>query len=81
MWSGKKGKLGPRIVGPLDILSHIGKLAYELALPPNLQQVHNVFHVSMLRKCNLDARQIGSYERIDMQPDVTYMEQPGRVIE
>ncbi|KAL8114891.1 hypothetical protein AgCh_021650 [Apium graveolens] len=35
----------------------------------------------MLRKCNPDARQIGAYEHTDMQPDVTYMEQPGRVID
>ena len=76
----KNGKLSPRFVGPLEILRRIGKLAYELALPPNLQQVHNVFHVSILRKCNPDARQIGAYERIDMQPDVTHVEQPGKVI-
>ena len=77
----KKGKLSPRIVGPFEVLRRIGKLAYELALTPNMQQVHSVFHVSMLRKCNSDARKIGAYERIDMQLDVTYMEQPGKVID
>ena len=51
------------------------------SLTPEHVASHNVFHVLMLRKCNSDARQIGAYERIDMQPDVTYMEQPGRVID
>ncbi|KAL8125673.1 hypothetical protein AgCh_013076 [Apium graveolens] len=53
---GKKEKLSPRNIGPFEILRRIGKLAYELALPPNLRQVHNVFHVSMLRKYHRDAR-------------------------
>ena len=47
---GKKGKLSPRFVGPFGILKCIGKVAYKLALPPTLAGVHNVFHVSMLRK-------------------------------
>ena len=42
---GKKGKLSPRFVGPFEILKRIGKVAYELALPPTLAGVHNVFHV------------------------------------
>lgn len=50
---GKKGKLSPRFIGPFEILRRIGTLAYELALPSNLQQIHNVFHVSMLRKYKL----------------------------
>ena len=46
---GKKGKLSPRFVGPFEALKCIGKVAYELALPPTLVGVHNVFHVSILR--------------------------------
>ena len=78
---GKKGKLSPRYIGPFEILRRIGKLAYELVLPPNLQQVHNVFHVSMLRKYNPDARHIVEYEHVDIQPDLTYVEQPVRIID
>ena len=78
---GKKGKLSPRYIGPFEILRRIGKLAYELALPPNLQQVHNVFHVSMLRKYNPDARHIVEYEHVDIQPDLTYVEQPIKIID
>ena len=47
---GKKGKLSPRFVDSFEILKRIGKVAYKLALLPTLAGVHNMFHVSMLRK-------------------------------
>ena len=53
---GKKGKLSPRFIGPFEILKRVGKVAYELALPPNLQHIHNVFHVSMLRRYHPDMK-------------------------
>ena len=46
---GKKGKLSPRYIGPYEIVARIGPLAYRLALPQELLQLHDVFHVSMLR--------------------------------
>ncbi|KAA0045456.1 pol protein [Cucumis melo var. makuwa] len=46
----RRGKLSPRFVGPFEILERIGPVAYCLALPPSLSAVHDVFHVSMLRK-------------------------------
>ena len=52
--SGKRGKLSPRFIGPFEILEMIGVVAYRLALPPNMLGVHEVFHVSMLRKYTLD---------------------------
>ena len=55
---GIKGKLSPRYVGPFEILERIGVVAYRLALPPSLDKVHNVFHVSMLRKCLSDPDQL-----------------------
>ncbi|MDV3150461.1 MAG: hypothetical protein Q8828_02325, partial [Candidatus Phytoplasma australasiaticum] len=45
-----KGKLSPRFIGPFEILSRVGEVAYKLAWPPSLSAVHPVFHVSMLRK-------------------------------
>ena len=47
---GKRGKLSPRYFGPFEILERVGTVAYRLALPPSLSGVHEVFHVSMLRK-------------------------------
>ena len=47
---GKKGKLSPRFIGPYEILEKVGNVAYRLALPLELSSVHNVFHVSMLRR-------------------------------
>ena len=51
---GKKKKLAPRYIGPFKILERVGMVTYRLALPSNMSQVHQVFHVSMLRKYILD---------------------------
>jgi hypothetical protein len=48
---GVKGKLAPRYIGPFQILEQCGKVAYRLKLPEQLSNVHNVFHVSQLKKC------------------------------
>ena len=47
---GKKQKLPPRYIGPFEIMERIDMVAYQLALPPDMSQVHPVFHVSILRK-------------------------------
>ena len=47
---GNKGKLSPHYIGPYEIIEKVGPLAYKLALPPELMRIHNVFHVSMLRR-------------------------------
>ena len=59
----------------------MGKVAYELALPPNLQQVHNVFHVSILRKYNPETSHVIENERVEIQLDLSYVEQPIEVID
>ena len=49
MQFGKKGKLSPHFIGPFEITQIVGKLAYRIALPPDLVEMHDVFHVSILR--------------------------------
>ena len=51
---GKRGKLSPRFMGSFEILERLGTVAYRLALPPSRSGVHEVFHVSMLRKYTPD---------------------------
>ena len=63
---GKKGKLSPLFIGPFKILERVGDLAYRLALPPNISSVHNVFHVSMLRKYILDSTLVLSYDLLEI---------------
>jgi hypothetical protein len=46
-----KGKLFPRFIGPFLILKRVGEVAYQLELPDHLADVHDVFHVSQLKKC------------------------------
>ncbi|KAL3746177.1 hypothetical protein ACJRO7_015170 [Eucalyptus globulus] len=78
---GKKGKLSPRYVGPFEILERIGTLAYRLALPPRLAQVHNVFHVSMLRKYEPDPTHVLNFEELDVDERVSYEERPIQIVD
>ncbi|KAL5564595.1 hypothetical protein UlMin_027759 [Ulmus minor] len=78
---GKKGKLSPRYIRPFEILERIGKVTYRLALPPELSVVHNVFHVSMLRKYILDPSHVLESEPIKVREDLTYEEQPVQILD
>ncbi|XP_022149797.1 uncharacterized protein LOC111018144 [Momordica charantia] len=73
---GKKGKLSPRFIGPFEILERIGPVAYRLALPPSLSAVHNVFHVSMLRKYVHDPSHVLDYEPLQVDETLCYKEVP-----
>lgn len=71
---GKKGKLKPRYIGPFEILEKIGDVAYRLPLPQELPVVHDVFHVSILRKYLSDPSHNISYVDIEVNKDLTYEE-------
>ena len=77
----KKGKLSPRFVGPFKILKHIGIVAYELALPPTILGVHNVFHVSLLRKYIPDPSHVLNYEPLKIKDNLTYEEVPIQILD
>ena len=78
---GKCGKLNPHHVGPFEILDRVGSLAYRLALPLSTHPVHNVFHVSLLRKYIPDESHVLNYDDIEIQANMTYEERPVRILE
>ncbi|GER51815.1 polyprotein [Striga asiatica] len=73
---GKRGKLHPRYIGPFEVLERVGEVAYRVARPPKLASVHNVFHISMLRPYVCDPEHVLQHNEIQLQPDLTYEEQP-----
>ncbi|KAI3515807.1 hypothetical protein L1887_14711 [Cichorium endivia] len=78
---GMKGKLSPRFVGPFRISQRIGAVAYRLELPEELQGIHNVFHVSHLRKTLFDESQQIPLAEIEVDEKLRYPEQPEKVID
>ncbi|KAL0558790.1 hypothetical protein IC582_003372 [Cucumis melo] len=76
----RRGKLSPRFVGSFEILEQIGPVAYRLALPPSLSTVHDVFHVSMLRKYVPDPSHVVDYEPLEIDENLSYTEQPVEVL-
>ena len=76
-----KGKLAPRFIGPFHIVARQGKVAYQLDLPGDLSGIHNVFHISQLRKYISNPEKQVSHEYIDVQPDLTYREHPIKILE
>ena len=77
---GKNGKLSPRFIGPYEVIEKVGPMAYRLALPPELEKIHSVFHVSMLRRYRSDPSHVVSSERIELRPDLTYEEKPVEIL-
>ena len=69
---GKKGKLSPRFIGSYEVIEKVGLVAYRLALPPDLEKIHNVFHVLILRRYRSDPSHIVSLETIELRPNLTY---------
>ncbi|KAA0036552.1 ty3-gypsy retrotransposon protein [Cucumis melo var. makuwa] len=76
----KKGKLSPRFVGPFEILERIGPVAYRLALPPSFSAVHDVFHVSMLRRYIADLTHVVDFEPLQISENLSYEEQPIEIL-
>jgi hypothetical protein len=78
---GVKGKLAPRYIGPFPILERYGPVAYRLQLPDTLSAVHNVLHVSQLKKyLRVPDRTIEVMD-VALEPDLTYSEHPIQVLD
>jgi len=67
--------LSPKFVGPYQISRRIGPVAYEIALPPQLANLHPMFYVSQLRKYVFDPSQVLEAEDVQIRADLT-MEVP-----
>ena len=83
---GVKGKLAPRFIGPYRVLERMGEVAYKLELPEGLSEVHDVFHVSQLKKCHAEMAEIPlrdtvPLEAIQLESDLTYEEKPVKILE
>ena len=81
-----KGKLAPRYIGPFKIISRRGEVSYRLELPVELSSFHDVFHVSLLRKCLQVPSEKPAYSgidfwTIDLNQGLTYRERPLRILE
>ncbi len=72
---GRKEKLSPRFIGPYEVLERVGPLAYRLTLPPELEKIYNVLHISMLRRYRSDPWHVLLVEEIKVNPDLTYEEE------
>jgi hypothetical protein len=76
-----RGKLAPRYIGPFKILEQRGEVAYQLELPPQLSDVHDVFHVSQLRKCLRVLKEHVPQEELTVGEDLTYQEYPVKILD
>ncbi|GJV95452.1 integrase, catalytic region, zinc finger, CCHC-type containing protein [Tanacetum coccineum] len=78
---GKKGKLAPRYVGPIEILERIGLVAYRLRLLEELNSVHDTFHVSNLKKCLADANLHVPLNEIKIDKTLRFVEEPIEIMD
>jgi hypothetical protein len=76
-----KGNLAPRYVGPFKIIDCKGEVAYQVELPPQFSEVHDVFHVSQLKKSLRVPEEQLPMEYIDLGGDLTYSERPIKILD
>jgi hypothetical protein len=74
-------KLSPHYIGPFPILEKCEKVAYKLELPPSLIGVHDIFHVSQLKKCLKEHVDVALPEVAPLDTDLTYPEYPIKILD
>ncbi|KAA0051482.1 putative retrotransposon protein, identical [Cucumis melo var. makuwa] len=78
---GRKGKLSPRYIGPYQIMERVGPTAYRLELPIELARIHDVFHVSMLRKYIPDPSHVLQEQPVELKEDLSYVEEQVQILD
>ena len=78
---GKRGKLSLRFIGPFEVLDKVGAVAYRLAFSLSLSGVHEVFHVSMLRKNTPDPTHVVDWKELVVNENETFEEGPVRIMD
>jgi hypothetical protein len=73
---GIKGKLAPRYIGPYPIIDKYELMSYQVELPTKLSRLHNVFHVSQLKRCLKPPTDMVIEDTIPLEPDLTYKTYP-----
>ena len=77
---GIKGKLSPRFIWLYEVIDKVGPMAYRLTSPLELENIHNVFRVSMLRRYRLDPSHVVSSKIIELRTNLTYKEEPIEIL-
>jgi hypothetical protein len=80
-WFGVKGKLAPRYIRLFPILMKCGTVAYKLDIPPSLAGVHDIFHVSQLKKCLKAPVDVMLPEVTPLEADLSYPEHPIKILD
>jgi hypothetical protein len=78
---GVKGKLAPHYIGPFPIIEKCGSVAYKLELPPSLIGVHDIFHISQLKKCLKAPMDIILPDVTPLETDLTYPERLAKILD
>ncbi|GKD15984.1 putative reverse transcriptase domain-containing protein [Tanacetum coccineum] len=77
---GKRGKLNPRYVGPFKVIDRVGEVAYKLELPEESSRVHNMFHVSNLKKCHADEPLAVPLDGLHLDDKLHFVEEPLEIV-
>ncbi|XP_016731181.1 uncharacterized protein [Gossypium hirsutum] len=72
---GRKGKISLRFIGAYEVTEQIGHVTYHFLLPPELEHIHDIFHVPMLQKYRSDPSHIVHVEEIEVRSDLSYEEE------
>ncbi|GJS08711.1 hypothetical protein Tco_0365507 [Tanacetum coccineum] len=78
---GKRGKLNSRYVGPFKVLEKVGAIAYKLKLPQELRRLHNMFHVSNLKKCYADEPLVVPLDGLHIDDKLHFLEEPVEIMD